>query len=163
MATYLDLVLQNFRWCIESVVPTSTAVQKRFTQLEPSKHKGSTGGVSSGWVRTYDVAWQRSDADAGPKSMYSRIADHHYLVTVRYPTVVLPDTELQQLIALDRHDLIHKLEEPATWVGVSDAAPSTAIDLMSRFRETDALDKRNPQLWLLQLPFKTKVRERQHA
>lgn len=155
MATQLDKILQNFVWRIEQIAPTSTLETKLFRSFDPWKLKGQE---SSGLQRGFFVTWAGSEADLDVQDGATRTAKHRIAVSVIYAPQV-PYLQVQQLVVLDRHDLLKQLRNPDSWKGYSDSNPTDELGLNSRFRTEDSLDAEDRQGWVYQSTWECTVYE----
>jgi len=156
MATSLHRVRQNFIYQMEQISPTSTIVGRRFLVVD-RLILDEKNGNNPGRARDFVVLWNGSRQDREPTDWYAREALHEYVVRVSYPTALGTESEINDAIAQDRHDLIERLRTQTYFVGYS-GSTTTDVGLMRRTRVRDVLDTDGP-VWVHTYEFECLIRE----
>lgn len=154
MATLANRVFDNFVYQIEQISPTCTLLRTLFTFFDPTRVKLD---VNEGFARHFHVEWTDSDEDLPSSDSDRREAWHNYRMIVVYP-LCLTHTEMHELIAKDRHDLIYRLRRKQYCVGYDASNPTTEIGLLNRHRTGDELEKIG-NIWMLRIGWRCKISE----
>lgn len=133
MATNIHRVLENFKWRIEAIAPTSTTSTREFIWYDELVLDADQ---SAGMTRGFNVHWLGRGPAHEVDDLIERVAIHRIQVTVAYSTQ-FELLKRQQLMLQDAHDLIKVLRDDRYWVGYSDSATSTDIGLFDRSLDGD--------------------------
>lgn len=130
MPATANLVLRNFRWRIEQTTPTSNISDRPFRWLDTE----IVDPEDSPLTRTFTVMWQEDEPPEIGSSVIDvteRESNHSFLVAVNYPhEYKLYDR--QQMMLLDRHDLIKTLRDDRLYFGYSQNHPNDDLRLWNR-------------------------------
>ena len=158
MASSLYRVRQNIEYWLGQITPTlsNTRTHPKFRTYEPTK---GTPGNEDGAARLFTVAWLGSVEDDEATADDFRTAIHRYEIDVLYPEAVGLHGDFQDLVTLDRHDLIKQLRRTVTWDGYNASNTTTNIGLEDRVREGDELIEVAPQVFALRMVWLHRVKE----
>ncbi|MCP4549519.1 MAG: hypothetical protein GY835_23940 [bacterium] len=154
MATSIHRCRQNAVWKIEGITPTVQATRK-FVEFDPFK---ADAKKSSGWFRKFFIDYDDTTEDASATNIDLREAWHTWSLQVFYPTESTHQT-LTDAILQDRHQLLKALRASGSWKGYD--ADNTTDDIGMHYRRAEAteLDKEDPDVWILVIQLRTKIRE----
>lgn len=153
IATTLDAVRLNFQTQIEGVSPHYSKISRGFLLVDRLEfgEKGNT----TGRARDFTVVRRGAAGDREPTRSFFREAIHGYEITVSYPTAVGRETDLHEMIAKDRHQLIEALRD-------STAFDTANTGLWDRRRVADRLDDAGP-VWAMVYQYDVRARENVYA
>jgi hypothetical protein len=134
----------------------SQVSSNRFEPMDPNVDQGKD---ASQWARRFWVQWRDSDEDSAATDSDRREAWHQYVLTVLYPRCV-PWGDLQDMIALDRHQLRMELRDQGKRLGYDSTHTTTDIGLYQRECTGDEIDdKTDPKVHRLRMAWRCKIRE----
>jgi hypothetical protein len=164
MACRLDRALRNIIYWLEVTTPTSTLVRNRFESYDPNRRDCplDSAGLRKFWVEWMGSGGDLADAD-GATDMDNRESNHVARLHVEYPTAPLELTELQCLIASDRHDIRKALRDPAKFtVGYRDNSgtyATTDTGVFNRWFTGDEINKIQRDKWRFTSQLQFSLRE----
>jgi len=159
MSSAPALVLKNFIWHLEAIVPSKAMIPQRFRHYDPFKEEPQD---STGWARRFFVEWMDSDADTAATNASQREAWHVYRVYVDYPAR-WPLADLLALMLDDRADIVKTLRAQGAGLdnrmGYDDAHPQSDTGLCHRVRSGDERNTDNETVWRYVSEWRCKIRE----
>lgn len=154
MSAATDLVLDNFKWRIESITPTNTRPGKKFRWTDSEDVDSES---SAGIVRTFNVVWEFDGGDDEPTDVSERVCEHTYVLEINYPKEYkLRDR--QKIILQDMHDIKKTLRNDELFNGVSNASSAQDTGLWSRLCVKGELIKTDYS-WKLRQEWRCIIRE----
>ena len=154
MSTNAHNIIKNFNYQIESITPTNQKKKNSFRHYNPYASDPSKSAF-----RRFFVQWHGSDPDYAATDLDHREAPHQLRLHVDYPTTIDSD-DLEEMILQDRHDLIKKLRDSTSYVGISKDNTTAATGLMRRLRIGDATEREQfPGVVRLMIDWECKIEE----
>ena len=89
-----------------------------------------------------------------------REANHLYQVKFAYPTAVGLEADIDEMMDLDRHDVLKRLRDDQYFVGV-EGSSTQATGLLLRRRLSDELDD-SGKVWIQVFEFDCLIREEEY-
>lgn len=146
MATTLHRVLENFRWRVESAVPTCDIPGKGFHRLDPTKLAETD---SQGLERGFTVRLVGGGDDLEATCAAYRSSVYTVLLVVIYSPGRGEETT-QEVIAQDQFDLAQALRDDRLYVGWSADNPTDELQIVARELKSQTVDYSDDEIWLLQ-------------
>jgi len=156
VSSKVDLVLLNFKWRIERIIPSWTKEPKRFRWNDAPPPRFAPE-QSSGSVRLFTVYCDSEGALEEPTSQTETFSNFIYTVEVAYPGDgnIL---DVQQMIARDRYDLKEVLRDDTKWIGY-EGNTSADIGLANREFVSSTVDRASDVTWYMRQVWRCTIEE----